>query len=286
VRPCMVNSTPDVELLRGTQMTIGIAWVERRTDGREDLYFASDSRTRGIRVLDLSPKILLLPRSDCALCVAGDTSATYALMLQVSAAIGAHEPARERNLDIVELKRHLLRVLTDTVNSVQDAAEPFTSSDAQLIFGGYSWRTKQFQLWTMYYEEKAKRFRARDTHRFHARLPKAVFVGDQAKPYRAALWKALESASNSETMLPLKTLAKMLERASIEESIGGAPQVARIGPHMNSRHMTVLWGKDRDRYLLGRKLFAYENCDYHGIDPLTGLVETPRHFAVPTKSRS
>ena len=93
-------------------MTIAIAWVATKNDSRQDLYFASDSRTRGVRVLDVSPKILTLPRSDCAICFAGDTSATYAFMIQIANAIAAHEPARERNLDIVGLKEHLLRVLS------------------------------------------------------------------------------------------------------------------------------------------------------------------------------
>jgi len=202
----------------------------------------------------------------------------------MSAAIAAHEPARERNLDVIELKRHLLRVLTDTINSVKDAAEPFASEDAQLILGGYSWRTKEFQLWTMYYEERSKRFRARDSVKFHRFLPKAVFVGDKAKAYRSELWNALERSRGPVQMQPLKTLAAMLAEAKLEDSIGGAPQVARIGPHMNSRHMTVLWGKDRDRHLLGRKLFAYENCDYWGIDPFSGSTEAPRHF-LPARTK-
>src|SRR5947209_3215612 len=121
-------------------MTIALAWVATRTDGREDLYFASDSRTRGVRVLDLSPKIMTLPRSDSAICFAGDTAATYPLMLQVHAAIAAHQPARERNLDIHQLRSHLLRVLTDTIASVKDAAAELEPSDVQLLFGGYSWR--------------------------------------------------------------------------------------------------------------------------------------------------
>ena len=57
-------------------------------------------------------------------------------MIQIANAIAAHEPARERNLDIVGLKEHLLRVLSDIVGSVRDEALPFEPSDAQLIFGG------------------------------------------------------------------------------------------------------------------------------------------------------
>lgn len=75
-------------------MTIGVAWVAKRRDGREHLYIASDSRVTGGQRLDACPKMLTLPRSDCALCFAGDTAAAFPLMIHIAYAIAAHEPAR------------------------------------------------------------------------------------------------------------------------------------------------------------------------------------------------
>jgi len=261
-------------------MTIALAWVATRSDGREDLYFAADSRTRGIRVLDLSPKILLLPRSDCAICFAGDTSATYPLMLQVSSAIAAHEPARERNLDVSELKHHLLRILTDVMARVKDAAAPFEPDDARFILGGYSWRSKSFRIWTIYFERSSAKFRARPAEGFHGRLDKATFIGDWAKRFRADLFKAISTnAQRAVETEPLQLLAKLLREVTIEDSIGGAPQLVRIGPHMNTRPLCVLWGPEKRRCLFGRELFDYENCDFWSIDPDTGHVYPPKHFA-------
>src|SRR5688572_25005430 len=105
-------------------MTIGAAWLGRRRDGREHLYIASDSRISGGQRLDACPKIITLPRSDCALCFAGDTAATYPLMLQLANAISAHEPSRERSLDIGHVKAHLLRVFTDLISRIKDQALP------------------------------------------------------------------------------------------------------------------------------------------------------------------
>src|SRR5437773_10987764 len=107
-------------------MTIGFSWVGTRRDGREHLFFASDSRVRGGHRLDACPKILTLPRSDCGICFAGTTAATYPLMFQVAQAIAAHEPARERSLDISKVKIHLLRVISDIIDRFEDLAEPFT----------------------------------------------------------------------------------------------------------------------------------------------------------------
>lgn len=260
-------------------MTIALAWVATRSDGREDLYIASDSRTRGVRVLDLSPKILTLPRSDSVLCFAGDTSAAYALMLQIYYAIAAHQPARDRGMDISQLKNHLLHVLTDTMLSVKDASETFGPGDVQIIFCGYSWRLKSFQIWTIYYEGKTNSFRARPSVAYHSRLKKVAFIGNYAKRFEAQLAKALSSgASKAVNLEPLKLLSDALSTATLDDSIGGAPQLVKIGPHMNTRPMCVLWGAEKRPTLFGRSLFDYENYDYWTIDPDTGKVGQPRVF--------
>ena len=40
-------------------MEIGVAWVGKRRDGREHLFFASDSRVTGGQCLDACPKLYL-----------------------------------------------------------------------------------------------------------------------------------------------------------------------------------------------------------------------------------
>lgn len=267
-------------------MTISIAWAATRSDGREDLYFASDSRTRGARVLDVSPKIIMLPRTDAAISFAGDTLAAYPMMLQISNAIAAHQPALERNLDLSELKKHLLRVMTDMLASVTDFAEAFDTTDGQFLFGGYSWRAKRFRLWTFYYEKGSKTFRAREATFFNQRLGVAAFIGSYARTYRRRLAKALYEEKKNERAVflqPLKILADCLRAAGPDDDIGGAPQVVRIGPHMNSRALCVSWGEGKRPYLFGRPLFEYENCDFWIIDPDSSQISPPRHFVFERK---
>lgn len=266
-------------------MTIGLAWISKRADGREDLYFAADSRTRGARVLDLSPKLLPLPRSDCALCLAGDTAATYPLALQISAAIAAHGPARERNLDITELRFHLLRVLTDTIQRVRDSNVPLEKHDPEFIFGGYSWRSKDFEIWSFSFDVAKQEFIARPATSFHRQLRKAAFMGDRAREFRSQLTRKINDLATAVAMEPLMLLAELLQQSTGKDSVGGAPQLLRIGPHMNTRPLCVLWGEKGSRHLYGRELFAYENCDYWSIDPLTGKAEPPKHFAIRQPSK-
>src|SRR5580658_5844767 len=132
-------------------MTVALAWIGKYKNGVEHLYIASDSRVTGVR-MDACPKIRVLPRSDCALCFAGDTHATYPLMLQLANAIAAHQPARERGLDIARVKDHLLRLFKDLVGRFRELPQPFEKQDIQFLFAGYSWRSKDFRIWTISYE--------------------------------------------------------------------------------------------------------------------------------------
>jgi hypothetical protein len=260
-------------------MTIGIAWVgQRQRDGREHLYIAADSRTRGAYVFDACPKILTLPRSDCAICFAGDTAETYPLMVQLAYAIAAHEPARDRSMDISRVKDHLLRVFTDLIRTLKDAVAPFASGDAQFIFAGYSWMRKDFRIWTIYYSEKDKAFLAREAKSFHPRLPKAAFIGDWATTLRNRIAKQLGQSKETGRLYlePLTDLAQLLDGTKETDTIGGPPQLIRITQHMNTRPLCVRW-LHRDT-LLGRPLFEYENTDYWIVDPFAGRFNMPRKF--------
>jgi len=263
-------------------MTIGIAWVAKRKDDRTYLYIVTDSRTCGGMVLDFCPKILLLPRSDCAICFAGDTAATYPLMLQLSNAISSHLPAKERSLDIRTLKPHLLRVFTDIVANIKDASYPIKPRDVQFIFGGYSWLSKSFEIWTIYYSEKDKKFAARPANNFHPMMKQVAFIGDVAKKARSELIRRLNS--NNELINlefePFKVIRDMLRKSGIVDSIGGAPQLVRISEYMNTKVFCVRWKNSENSYttLLGRRIFDYENIDNPTIDPDTFKIFRPRSF--------
>jgi hypothetical protein len=221
-------------------MTIGIAWVGRRKDGREHLYIAADSRTRGKYTFDRCPKILTLPRSDCALCFAGDTSDTYPLMVQMAYAIAAHEPARDRSMDIARVKSHLLRLFTDLIRDMKQPAVPFSRGDAQFLFAGYSWLKKDFRIWTIQYLDAERKFAAREAISFHPRLRKAAFIGDWATRLRKEISKELGSeAGNPLYLEPLRSLSNLLGRAKGTDTIGGPPQLIRITQHMNTRPLCV-----------------------------------------------
>jgi hypothetical protein len=259
-------------------MTIAIAWVAHQADGLRHLYFASDSRSRGGYVFDGCPKIMTLPRSDSAICFAGELDWSYPLMMQISNAIAAHGPSRHRNLDIVRLKDHLLRIASDLVNSATQSIEEFNAESAAFIFGGYSWHRADFMIWTFTYNKNKRKFTARPSSNFHHRLEQIAFIGDWASPYRRQLFHSLRNAPEESKKVehePLIELSTLLRTCGSNDTIGGAPQVIRIGAHMNTRTFIVPWGHPEYLTLYGRKLFEYENCDFWSINPNTGLISPP-----------
>jgi hypothetical protein len=206
-------------------------------------------------------------------------------MLQIWNAIAAHQPASDRSLDIATLKQHLLRLCTDLIAGVRDAAYEIEARDVQFIFGGFSWRARAFRLWTIYWDSTRRAFAEREAVRFNNKLIKAAFIGDHAKPLRSKLVRLLseEHAQVPIELEPLKVLAESLRDSPSNGSVGGAPQVVRIAAHLNTRPPVVRWKGSET--LFGRPLFSYENVDYWSVDPFLGELGRPRSFGVRMPQR-
>ena len=130
-------------------MTVAMAWTRRLTEQTEELVFVADSRYRGgDQNFDVCPKILTLPRSDCAICFAGDTGHALPMMLQVSEAIGSFDRATRRSQDIAPLKSHIIKICDsmseDLVKSLNVRNSEDPTPGASFLFGGYSWINKAF----------------------------------------------------------------------------------------------------------------------------------------------
>jgi hypothetical protein len=198
-------------------------------------------------------------------------------MIQMANAIAAHEPSNDRSLDLTRVKDHLLRVFTDLARSFRDPVTPLRSDDVQFLFAGYSWRSKDFRIWSILYSAETKTFTARESRTFHEKLGKAAFIGDQGRNLRSLLHRELNSFDGAEMYTePLAVLARFIEEADDDATIGGPPQVVRISASMVTRPLCVRW-RNSDT-LLGRRLFDYENVDMWSVDPWTGRFDRPRKY--------
>lgn len=191
-------------------MTIAVAWVRTIRDC-EELVFVTDSRLSGDGwTFDACPKVITLPRGDCAISFAGYTGHAFPMMQQLSHAIDAHGPLKRGSLDMVAMKSHVLKIfsgMSDLILSSQKLSKPEdVTPQADFIFGGYSWISKSFELWSICYSTSERAFVTKSPQcvrrveynkklHFSSRLSgkgqrlkgNIVFAGDQANKARQLL---------------------------------------------------------------------------------------------------
>lgn len=282
-------------------MTVALAWT-RKVGLTQQLWFVSDSRLSGGRTIDYAPKILPLSRDDSAISFGGATDVAFPLMQQLALAVQHYPPARERALDIVQLKTHTLRVFQAVIdNGLFSDVKELEDPEASFILGGYSWRRKGFQLWEIRYNATEKRFEAEP-----ARAPryldhpkrytfsrakdhlknassKVAFAGNMGKKARLLLEQLLtarqpEGGGAELAMEPFEVVRDMLRASGRYATIGGAPQLVRIDEHFRARPIGVYWpnAAAHQTTLLGRPALSYENLDVWVLDPDTLDVHHPR----------
>lgn len=298
-------------------MTVSIAWV-RTLSSCTELLFVSDSRLCGdAREFDYCPKIMALPRSDCAISFAGYTGNAYPLMQQLSLAISASTPLKDRVMDIKTLKTHAIKIFDSMASSIsteiEDQKHP---TDVTFLFGGYSWIDKRFCIWKIAYSQTANGFVAKPAIHllynpiarkfFLGSLETAVrsnsqslgiisFAGDQAKNAERRLLDLLIKRlglANIEkhrklNMEPFEVVRDMLRDPARSHTVDGAPQVIKIYEHLNTQPIAVAWPSRVSGavFLQGRPVLGYENIDSWILDPDTLGTYHPKHSISPGSSQ-
>jgi hypothetical protein len=285
---------------------LAVAWTRRLTEQTEELIFVSDSRYRGgDQNFDACPKILTLPRSDCAICFAGDTQHALPMMLQLSEAIGSYDQARRRSQDITPLKSHILKVFDSMAENivkssgVPNARDPIPK--ANFLFGGYSWTKKTFEIWEIFYNESQRCFEERpcgwlnylasdkryqlQSKKGRQSLGRFAAIGDQRSPAYLSLIERLGSVDGIVQHLdwePFEVVRDMLRDVRHSETIGGAPQVLKVYQYMRADPLAVFWPRKQGGYanLKGRKCLGYERLGRRILDPDTLRTEP---WIVPPK---
>jgi hypothetical protein len=279
-------------------MTVVACWIRRIRDA-EELVFASDSRLSGDgRNFDSCPKILTLPRTDCAIAFAGYTGHAFPLMLQLGLAIAAYEPARRGGLDVSSLRKHALKVFDRMAQEIKSSSrmsiEQSVAPEASFLFGGYSWIKKKFEIWSIAYEVSEGKFVARpgSSIRFHpearkfvfsnrttsknaATVARVVFAGDQAAEARARLRRLLDDRRDKMSDFmglnwePFEVIRDMLRDPNHSETIGGAPQVVKVYQYFQTAPLAVYWPDKASSavVLQGRPCLGYERIDRWILDP-------------------
>lgn len=261
-------------------MTLGMAWTRVVGDCRE-LLIASDSRLSGGQNWDANPKIMLLPRTDAVLSFAGDTFDAYPLMIQAYNTILMHPPARDRGMDLAELKGHLIRVFNHSRSFISALPHGQDSPDApETVFAlsGYSWKEKSFRVWTLHYDHSIGQFTFRPTKEWRGQSEEAhkmiAYIGDQdvvedAKNRLISLLRERDKLKTGNLdMEPFEILRDIIRSESFH-SVGGSIQIVKIYEHSNAVPVAVYWPdkKSGKVSVLGRPLMDYETIQWGIMDP-------------------
>lgn len=267
-------------------MTLAIAWV-RTVKGCQELIFASDSRLCGGMRWDQGPKIMTLPRSDCAISFAGESFYPYPLMLQLCNAISSYSRSQDGAMDLHDLRGHALKVFNSMRDSIHYDADPNGKKDIELLFGGYSWIRKKFSIWRFHYKLKEKKI-AFQSAGISNGIDKVIFAGDWAKEAKNRLNQLIRAKygngmelykGNGFDMEPFEVLRDLLRENSkrADVTIGGPPQIVKVYQHMNCKPIGVYWPDLASNVptILGRTAFPFETIDYWVMDPDT--FRTKKH---------
>lgn len=255
-------------------MTLSLAW--KRTIGEtEELIIATDSRLRFGCAWDCCPKIFNLPRSDSAICFAGDTMHAYPIMLQIKNSIEMYPKLSSRAMDIRDARGHFLRLMTKMRQLIHDLPSNLKKPESPntfFIFAGYSWASQDFKIWIIKYDSFTDQF-IHETPQTIMKNPIAV-TGDDVKEVRKRIYDLLESRGKKPgdgmDMEPFEVLRDKIREKS-NEAIGGPPQLLKIYKHMNTMPYGIFWpdGDSKQVTYLGRPILDYEMVPFPILDPDT-----------------
>lgn len=259
-------------------MTLTMAWI-RNVGSREELVFATDSRLSGGSDWDCCPKIMLLPRKDCLIAFAGDTKDAYPLMIQLRNWIEVNTNVRDTSYDINDLKKRIRTIFNDMrlfIGDLPGSQEKPDPPDCQLIFGGWSWKSKRFKIWRFHYSKKSDAFDFDAVgigYKVGWHHP-IVFAGTKAavELTRDRIINLLKQRGRFKTsyfdMEPFEVLRDII-RENLFDDIGGPPQLAKIYQNGSTQVFAVRWKMPhgRDITVLGRPLFPNAKNPLRTIDP-------------------
>jgi len=219
---------------------------------------------------------MTLPRTDCLISFAGETDYAYPLMLQMARAIEFYPASFDRRVDITAVKGHTIRLFNQMRGLIHDLpGKETTPGDPRtgFLFGGYSWREQQFGIWKLQYQQQidAYTFHRMKAWRGQREAKMIAMTGDETLEAHRRLIELLRIRGKLSTggfdMEPFEVLRDMI-RAPEYNTIGGAPQVAKVYRYLQTQHFAVHWPTSEGApHALGRPALPYERFEAPVIDP-------------------
>lgn len=260
-------------------MTLAMGWLRRykeKNETKEELVFATDSCLSAGERWKSGVKLFDLPRNDCLICFAGDTSRTYPLILNLINAIKYDQKLSDPSIDISDLIIYITTLFTELCHSIDISGSSATFEqllgEFNFLFGGWSWKKNKFILSKIEYNHSLKSFVAdtQDNERI------SILIGDNLDEANKKLTdKLIENnsiISGNFDIEHLQVLLDMIKEAKFD-SIDGSIQFAKIYPPGNKEFFGVMWPNEKGKKtFLGKDVNKDNNPNIRYIDPENGII--------------
>jgi hypothetical protein len=258
-------------------MTLCAAWIRHTPIGDLELIFATDSCLSAGERWEAGVKLFELPRKDCFICFAGETSRAYPMILNLMHAIEASPSLKNPQADLLDIMRHAEGLFTDLVRAIDlsDLNRPDyddARSTAQFIFGGWRWQTSEFYVWRFAYDATPGEERFVAERCFLDDSEPVCFIGDLSPDdLLQEMYSEVGESNIKLNMQPLQLLIRKIRDISRDTSgIRGAPQIGKVYRSGNSKLFGVMWQSSEGKpHFQSRPVLGIQNMVHQYFDPDT-----------------
>lgn len=258
-------------------MTLCAAWIRHTPTGDRELVFATDSCLSAGERWEAGVKLFELPRQDCFICFAGETSRVYPMLLNLIHSIEASPALKNPQTDLLDVMRHAEDLFTDLAQAIDlsDLSRPNyddARGAAQFIFGGWRWQTSEFYVWRLAYDSTSGKECFVAERCFLDDSETVCFIGDLQRD--DLIWEIYEEVGEADiklNMQPLQLLIRKIRDISPDTSgIRGAPQIGKVYRSGNSKLFGVMWQSSEGKpHFQSRPVLGIQNMVHQYFDPDT-----------------
>lgn len=258
-------------------MTLCAAWIRHTPIGDRELIFATDSCLSAGERWEAGVKLFELPRKDCFICFAGETSRAYPMILNLIHAIDASPALKNPQADLLDIMRHTEGLFTDLVRAIDlsGLSKPDyedARSEAQFILGGWRWQTSEFYVWRLAYDSTPGEERFLAERCFLDDSEPVCFIGDlQPDDLILEIYEEVGDTDIKLGMQPLQLLIRKIRDISHDTTyIQGAPQIGKVYRSGNTKLFGVMWQSSEGKpHFQSRPVLGIQNMVHQYFDPDT-----------------
>lgn len=266
-------------------MTLCAAWIRHGPgDEGEELVFVTDSYLSGGESWDTGLKLFDLGRSDCLLCFAGSTLRAYPQILQGLNSSRSDVNWNDPRFDLFDILESLCKLFTKicllidlsgrTGGNDPEAIHE-ARSEAEFLFGGWSWRSQKFCIWRVFYSRETASF----IHEaIHETADPYIFtflsldedratnnqLSDTATEKLRQLLFSRPRFSSPMDMEPLSILIDMA-RDQNHYTVKGPLQIAKVYRSGHNEFFGIIWNGKAT--FMGREVNIYDLPPVRFFDP-------------------